>query len=87
MEQQLAEVSIKGVIHRVPCAVTDQHTIISEGRWLKTASIHDEHWRPATVDNPESLVSGLRQQGLAADIFTFSQKLPETTPRFTCRME
>lgn len=87
MTTTFADVSIKGVIHKLPCAVVGPHTVISEGRMLKTATIHDEHWRPATVDEPQSFVATLKASALSADIFTFSQKLPDTTPKFRFRMD
>lgn len=87
MKQTFVEVSIKGVIHKLGCAVAGPHTIISEGRWLKMASIHDEHWLPATVEDPAALVSAIKAQGLKADILTFAQKLPDTKPKFNHRIE
>jgi hypothetical protein len=77
-----AEVSVKGVIHKVPAAKIDGLTIIAAGSWLKMASIQSEDWWPGEVEDPAALIGKLREQRLKADIFTFSQKLPHTEPRF-----
>jgi hypothetical protein len=39
------------------------------------------------LDNPEELLNGLRQSGVRIDLFTFMQKLPETTPKYAYPME
>jgi hypothetical protein len=87
MEERFAEVSIKGVIHKLHCVVAGPHSIVSEGRWLKVALIHDEHWRPALIEDPAALVAAIKQEGLKADILTFAQKLPDTQPKFNHHME
>jgi hypothetical protein len=37
-----------------------------------------------SVDDPEALVSALRQSGLRIDLFTFIQSLHQTTPKHEC---
>jgi hypothetical protein len=39
------------------------------------------------LDNPEILLNGLRQCGTRIDLFTFMQKLPESSPKFNYPME
>src|SRR5712692_4782522 len=39
------------------------------------------------LDNPEVLLNGLRQCEARIDLFTFMQKLPETTPKYAYPME
>jgi hypothetical protein len=39
------------------------------------------------VDDPRATLAALRSAGSRVDIFTFIQKLPETTPRFTYPLE
>jgi hypothetical protein len=39
------------------------------------------------LDNPEEFLNGLRQSGVRIDLFTFMQKLPETTPKYAYPME
>lgn len=82
MAYSTVEVSVKGRAVRLPAISALGHTVITTGRWLKLAEIFDEAWRPEDVTDPESLVREVRSQNLKADILTFTQKLPGTTPRF-----
>src|SRR5690349_290531 len=82
------EIRVKGRNVRVPSAQIDGRTVISSGKWLKSAVIHDEELiEGETVADPESFLSRLKQTGLNADIFTFAQRLPDTTPRHSYHME
>lgn len=54
------------------------------------AVIHDEEWLETELDDPEACVSGLKRRdahGLSPDIFTFTQKPPETGRRYDYPME
>jgi hypothetical protein len=55
------------------------------GRALKMARIEGDNYR--FLDDPESLISGLRSSGKRIDLFTFMQRLPETKPKFNYPME
>ena len=58
-------------------------TIVRTGRWLKIARIFDEVWlHEPPIENPFAFVEAMQQQGLGADLFTFAQALPATSPRF-----
>jgi hypothetical protein len=75
------EISIRGIIREVPCVDADGRTIIATGRWLKVAEIKDEDFQDTEdVPDPSSMVNKIRQLG--ADLFTFSQNLTDTVPRF-----
>lgn len=56
-----------------------------QGRILRVASIDGEKWR--FLDDPESLIEGLRQCGKRIDLFTFLQRLPGGPPRYAYPME
>jgi hypothetical protein len=57
--------------------------IVTEGKWLKTASVHDEVWTEGqVVTDPPNLIAKLKTRSTRADIFTFVQKIPDTQPRF-----
>jgi len=63
-------------------------TVIALGKWLRTAFIHDEIWmEEEPVKEPEKLVTALQDDGFPADVFTFCQKFPDTTPKFPYHME
>jgi hypothetical protein len=86
----VVEVSVKGKWSTVPALGLGDKNIIVKGRWLKVATVHDEQWLDTELDDPDTCVQRLKQtkaDGLRADIFTFAQKLPATTPRYRYSME
>ena len=84
------EVSVKGKWIRVPALAVNGKTIIVRGRWIKKAVVEAEEWLETEVEDPELCVRELRNQksgALHADIFTFTQKLPATSPKYRYPME
>jgi len=55
------------------------------GRLIRTARIDGDKYR--FLDNPEPIIEGLRKSGTRIDLFTFLQRLPDTTPRHSYPME
>lgn len=83
-----AEIRVKGKSVRVPSVRIDGRTVLTTGKWLHIAAIQDEELvKGETVTDPESFVSQLKEAGLKADIFTFAQKLPDSTPKYTYYLE
>jgi hypothetical protein len=83
-----SEVGRKGKRVFVPSVQVGERIVISTGKWLKTAAVRDEDLvEGEVVSNPNLFVSRLREIGLNADIFTFAQKLPETTPKYSYHLE
>ena len=78
----VAELSIKGKVLKVPAARIDGWTIVVTGRWLRRAEIYDEHWQVKGIEDLESIIIKRKDQAVNADIFTFAQKLPDTKPKF-----
>jgi GNAT acetyltransferase-like protein len=79
------EISVKGKWVSVPSLDFDGKTVIVRGKWIKVAQIHDEWWMESELEAPETFVQKLKEQssnGLRADIFTFSQKLPGSLPKY-----
>jgi len=56
-----------------------------EGRLIRTARIDGERY--CFVDDPELMLEGLRKCGTRIDLFTFMQKITETTPKYSYPME
>ncbi len=82
------EIRVKGKAVSVPSAKICGRTITTSGKWLKMAVVQDEELvEGETVGDPESFVSDLKRTGLNADIFTFAQKLTDTTPKHPFHME
>lgn len=59
--------------------------LVVTGKYAKTVRLKDE-W-DADVTDPEAILKELRAQNARADLFTFAQRLPHTTPLFKYRME
>lgn len=52
------------------------------GRWIKIAAVHEENWLDGEiVRDPASCIARVKNSGLRADIFAFSQKVSEPEPR------
>src|SRR5262249_12894918 len=81
-------ISVKGRSIKVPSLLIGERTIISFGKWLKIAEVKDEAWLEGdVVDDPAAYIEKIRREKLSADIFTFTQKLPNTTPKYHYPME
>lgn len=56
-----------------------------EGRLLRTARLEADGYH--FLDDPQPLLDGLRRCGTRVDLFTFVQRLPETSPKHDYPME
>jgi hypothetical protein len=61
------------------------HEIRVQGGLIRIARLEADLYH--FLDNPEVLLNGLRQSGVRIDLFTFMQKLPETSPKYPYPME
>lgn len=76
------DVSIKGKQIKMPAVKAGQFTMIISGGMLKIAEVKDEIWLPHSISDPQALITTLKQSEFRADIFTFTQRLPDTAPQF-----
>jgi len=86
MGSESIEISVKGKWVKVPALDFNGKSILVRGKWLKVASIHDEWWMEGELEDPEAYIKKLKEQTsrrLRADVFTFSQKLPGSLPKYT----
>lgn len=82
------EIHVKGKVVNAPSVEIDGRTVIAGGKGLKMASVRDEDLLEGeTVAAPISFLQQLRRAKLKADIFTFAQKLPTTTPKYEYHLE
>ena len=82
------EIRVKGKPVSVPSVQIDGRRVITTGKWLKIAAVQDEDLvEGETVADPASFVLQLKKSDLNADIFTFAQKLPATTPKHRYHIE
>lgn len=51
-----------------------------EGTLIRIARLDGENYK--FVDDPEAVLKGLRRCGRRVDLFTFTQRLPETSPKY-----
>jgi len=56
-----------------------------EGCLLRIAQPQGDRYR--FLDDPAAVLEGLRQCGTRVDLFSFAQRLPETTPKYSYPME
>src|SRR5260370_23193993 len=64
--------------------------VFAEGRWLRMAMVRSYEMMVNELENPELYIKKLREDGtrdIKADIFTFTQKIPATTPKYPYPME
>ncbi|GAC1675353.1 MAG: hypothetical protein PVS2B2_10250 [Candidatus Acidiferrum sp.] len=90
MSLHVAETTVKGKWVKVPAVAYKGRSVIAKGSWLKLAQILDEEWLDTELEDPGSCAEQLKNQrrgGLHADILTFAQKLPVTTPKYDYHTE
>ena len=90
MVNETVESSVKGKWIRVPALPVDDKHLVVKGKWLKMATVHDEEWLETELADPKVAIAGLkgnRSKGFRADIFHFTQKLPETRPKYSYHIE
>ena len=78
-----AEISVAGKAREVASTCIEGRTVIVDGHWLKTARIFDEEFIEGEgIRDPQRFVAQLRGSGIAADLFTFSQRIPDREARY-----
>jgi hypothetical protein len=84
------EISQGGKWVRVPAVNIQGKNVITVGRLVRMAVIHDEEWLETELDDSKACVSeltGRDPHGPLADLFTFTQKPPAVAPRCDYPME
>jgi hypothetical protein len=77
------EIRVKGQATLVPTVEIDGKTVVTTGKWLKIAAIRDEELVEGdTVRDPELFVCCLKKSELKADLFTFAQRVPDSTSKY-----
>jgi hypothetical protein len=56
-----------------------------DGRWIRIVRLAADGYE--FIDEPELAIDALRQSGIRADIFTFTQRFPDTQPKYDYPME
>jgi hypothetical protein len=76
---------VKGKPTRLQSIGVGGKQVVITGRLFSTAKLADEWYED--VDDPEAIVERLKQSKARVDIFSFWQRLPDTTPRYDYHME
>jgi hypothetical protein len=61
------------------------HDITIQGNWVRIAGLSADTYE--FLDDPEAALDVLRKCGDRIDLFTFMQKLPDTSPKYSYPME
>src|SRR5690349_20178041 len=56
-----------------------------QGRFFRTGSLRDEPYEYVT--EPQAVIAKLKRDAIRADLFTFIQPVPDTTPKYPFRFE
>ena len=82
------EVSVQGKWVTVPSLNIDGNLLTVRGKWIRVAALHDEEWLETVLTDPELCIGKLKKMGQpCSDIFTFTQMLPATAPRYDYPLE
>ncbi len=80
---EVSEVNRKGRKIVVPSVSYNGRTVVIEGKFIKIAHVYDEEWLEGQcVRDPAELVAHLKGKKAKADLLTFGQKLPDTSPAY-----
>src|SRR5262249_53138825 len=78
------EASSQGKWQTVPALHVGDCAVVVKSGWLRQAIVHDEEWLETALADPRACLDGLKTRegrALKADVFTFAQRVPDTTPR------
>jgi hypothetical protein len=88
MTTQWSEIQVKGKPVKVASVCLEGRTVVVKGRRLKIAAIFDEELTETdAISDPEHFIDGLKRTGLGADVFTFTERLPDTEARHRYHLE
>jgi hypothetical protein len=85
---ELSEIRIAGKTLHVPSVEICGRTVVTRGKRIRTAQIKDEQVvEGVSVEDPESFIGRIKQSGLNADIFTFTQRSSEGASKYDYHFE
>jgi hypothetical protein len=80
---EMEEIRFCGKTLYVPSAEICGRTIIVKGKRIRTAEIKDEAViEGVSIEDPKSFITRLKESELPVDLFTFSQRPPDITPKY-----
>jgi hypothetical protein len=72
----------------VPIININGISLFVSGRFIKLGVVNDEYWLETHLrDYPQEIIERIKYNRVKIDIFTFSQKIWDTTPKYDYHME
>lgn len=89
MSGQVQSISIKGKQRDFPAVpIGPKAIVVIKGTFLKIAEVFDEYWLEAKdIPVPSVIIDKLNQAAGKPDVFTFAQKLPDISPKYSYHLE
>jgi hypothetical protein len=88
MSLAVTRVSVRGMSKDLPSFGVDNNVVVVSGKLIKIAEIFDEYWVEArSLADPEAVLNRCRSIPERPDIFTFSQRAPDTEPHYPYHRE
>ena len=87
---QTVETRVKGQWVSVPSMAVNGELLVAKGKWPRIARVRGEEMRERDLEDPEVYLRALKgdtKQILNADIFSFTQMISATQPRYCYPME
>src|SRR5436190_8378830 len=85
---RLEEIRVAGKTVHVPSAEICARTVVVTGKLIRTAEVKDEEVvEGVLIEDPDAFITKLKESKLQADVFTFAQRPPETTPKYDYHWE
>lgn len=86
---QTMDISVRGEWFQAPVLRVNGQDIVTTGKRIRLAALHDEEWLESEVENPEECIGRLKaaQDASRADVFRFSQKVPASVPVYKYPVE
>jgi hypothetical protein len=84
------DVRTKGRWVKTPAIGVDGDVLFATGKWLKIAKIRGEEMREREIEDPKHYLGALTKDAariLGADVFSFTQKLPDVQVKYSYPME
>jgi len=89
MSSQVQSISIKGKQRDFPAVpIGPKAIVVIKGTFFKIAEVFDEYWLEAKdIPVPSVIIDKLNQAAGKPDVFTFAQKLPDISPKYSYHLE
>jgi hypothetical protein len=89
MSGQVQSISIKGKQRDFPAVpIGPKAIVVIKGTFLKIAEVQDEYWLESKdIPEPSAIIDKLHQVAVKPDLFTFTQKIPDISPKYSYHLE